>query len=204
MTFCRSFTPDHLPPHRLWLIDRSSANSWNDQKPSRYYWANLSAASRAESNTSSLHGLMSQKAPTQSKRSKHEYRTCRFCDEQQFTIAQTHPERPSSCCGTGAAAAGARGVVVVVVRATKGGGSRAGARVGFMICGRLVRCASGWAMVFVLPECAENLIRNSSNWNVQQRIYFRCSACAWWWVSFLKFSCFLLFPCDSSLIRLIV
>lgn len=83
---------------------------------------NLSAASMAESNTSSLQGLMSQKAPPHPNCSKHEYRTCRFWGWQQFTMAQTQWDGPSSYCAFGAAV-----VVVVVVGARVGLGLCAGA-----------------------------------------------------------------------------
>lgn len=93
------------------------------------YATNLSAISTAESNTSSLHGLMSQKAPPQPNRSKHEYLTFRLLGEQQFTIAQTQTEGPLSV-----------GLWVVVVKVLGGG------RVGFVNWGRLVRGVSARMM----------------------------------------------------------
>lgn len=109
-------------------------------KSSIHSSTNLSAASTAESNTSSLHGLMSQKAPPQPNRSKQEYRTWRFSGVQQFTMAQTQRDGPSSCCCT------TWGRIVVV---GGGGVCRAGgARVGF---GRPEFCDS----MFVLPECGK-------------------------------------------------
>lgn len=117
----------------------------DDLKP---HSTNLSAASTAESKMSSLQGLMSQKAPPQPNRSKHEYRTCRFWGEQQFTIAQTHPDRPSSslltlfCATCGA----------LVVAGVGGGGRAVGALWEFMTGGRLGRCNSGrCARLFVFP-----------------------------------------------------